>query len=252
MFPDMHELLACVGLPSASHEAMEQRAIELAPFGEYEGRDDGGSRIVWRDASGAGLSILSDGDHVLQCIIPFFSSPPRARALVRQVVEDRGSRFSDRVVVDVLNLRGEHVFRAALLVHDLASSRQLLNYEREMELGLTLFLERHAVVGSDTALRVDPHPSVVDQPGLPEPRVKMVARVLSVETRINRASGAPFLHLKLDVNGLPIDAVARMDGLTTDDHGLSRGDLLSTDVVLVGALEPGRNDTTIPRMPGSR
>jgi hypothetical protein len=245
----MHERLAAIGLPCPDHEAMEARAIELAPFGEYEGRDDGGSRIVWRDASGAGLSILSDADHVLQCIVPFFSSPPRALARVHQVVEDKSSRFADRVVVDVLDLHGKRVFSTALLVHDLSSSRQLIVHDRNMELGLSAFLEKVEHVDGKVPLQVDAR---INQPGLPDPHIDAITRVLSVDSRINRATGAPFVHMKLDLNGLPVEAVCPLQGMTTDEHGFARGQLIRVTALLVGALEPGRNDTTIPRLPGSR
>jgi hypothetical protein len=249
MFPGMHEQLSAVGLPAPSAEAMEQRAIELAPFGEYETREDGGSRIIWRDASGAGLSILSDADHVLQCIIPFFASPPRVRGYVRAVIEDPDTKFADRVVTDVADLHDKTVFRSALLVHDLASSRRLLSFEDAMDLGLTLFVEQYTLTGTNTPLSVTGR---TDEPGLPDPRIDFIARVLSVDTRINRASGAPFLHLKLDVCGLPIDAVSRIDTLKTDDHDLARGRVIQGTAMVVGALEPARHDTTIPRLPGSR
>lgn len=249
MFPRMHEQLAAIGIPCPDHEAMEARAIELAPFGEYEGRDDGGSRIVWRDASGAGLSILSDGDHVLQSIIPFFASPPRCLARVHQVVEDPSSRFTDRVVLDVLDLHGKPVFTAALLVHDLSASRRLIVHDRNMELGLSAFIETHERIDRNAPLSVSGR---LNEPGLPDPRVDVVARVLSVDARINRATGAPFVHLKLDMMGLPVEAVCRESGMATEDHGFARGQLVRASVLLIGALEPGRHDTTIPRLPGSR
>ena len=76
--------------------------------------------------------------------------------------------------------------------------------------------------------------------------------MLSVDARINRATGAPFVHMKLDLNGLPAEAACPLTGMSADEHGFARGQLIRITALLVGALEPGRHDTTIPRLPGSR
>lgn len=252
MFPDLHRLMGAIGLPARDQDALEKRAIELAPFGEYEARDDGGSRIVWRDASGAGLSILSDAAHVLECVVPFFAVPPRARARVLQIVQDPAGPFTDRVVADVLDLHSRPVFRTAMLVHDLASARPRIVFDRGMELGLSAFVERLSIASPSALPSVSPHPSVLDRPGLPEPWIDLAARVLGTETRINRSSGVPFLHLRLDLGGFPMDAVAEVDALRAEPQGLARGTMIAARALLVGALDPTRHDTTIPRLPGSR
>lgn len=252
MFPGIHAQLAHIGLPVGSLEEMEAKAIELAPFGEYEPGSNDAHRIVWRDASGAGLSISSDADHVLESILPFFGGVPRARARVYSVIEDDEAPGCDRVIADVHDLRDQPLFRAALLVHDLWSSRVKVVTDRSMELSLTGFVESAEPVARNTMPGVRPHPSVLDGSPLPEPRAEIVCRVLGSETRINRATGTPFMLLKLDANGLPLDAVARAGSIAGQDKAPARGQMLRCNVLFIGGLEPGRNDKTIPRLPGSR
>ena len=249
-----------VGFPARDEGALRELlgpALDSAAFVEHA---DGRSAL-YRDPSGATLTVHMDERGGLECCHPGYDGPFHARWRPLGVIADRQCRFCDLVYSELLDDENEMIYPLALTVETLGTDRALIPYAEPSEVrfaGLweegeawpdeAAFDEAQETEWSDLTLPVE-----VDVPipvgfasrslipsgtfgfdGAPlSSHVLAHGIVVSVEERTNELGKSPFRVVRLDTLGGVFDTCLA-PGTAEREELLAPGAVVRATLWLVG------------------
>jgi hypothetical protein len=113
-----------------------------------------GSTAIYRDPSGATLTVHREGDEILKCVKPGFEGQARARWRPLGVVPDRDCRFCDLVYAELLGDEDDEPFYPfALEVETMGAERELIPYGEAGEVRFAGLWEEGEVWPDEDAFR---------------------------------------------------------------------------------------------------